>query len=66
MENNLTERHYPLIDRGTLKITQIICMGFIGLIFVGGISLLFGFLVDWSWNVLIPELFWQAFGTGIQ
>lgn len=66
MENNLIERRFPFIDRGALKITQIICIGFIGFIFVGIMSLLFGFLLDWVWNVLMPELFGLAFVMVIQ
>jgi hypothetical protein len=69
MENNLTERRYPSSDGRVGKVLRIIGMVFVGVIFAVLFALVFGFLVKWLWNVLMPELFglpqityWQAFG----
>lgn len=69
MEENVFERHYPSPDGRTRKILRIIGMVCVGVIFAVLFALVFGFLVKWLWNVLMPELFglpqityWQAFG----
>ena len=72
MENNLIERRYQSSDSRARKILRIIGMVFVGLIFAVLFALVFGFLVKWLWNFLMPELFgikqityWQAFGMVI-
>ena len=69
MENKLMERLYHSSDSRTRKFLRIIGMVFVGVIFAILFALVFGFLVKWLWNVLMPELFgltqityWQAFG----
>ena len=69
MENHLTERHYRSSDGRGMKVLRIIGMVFVGVIFAVLFALVFGFLVKWLWNILMPELFgltqityWQAFG----
>jgi hypothetical protein len=69
MENNLMGRHYHSSNGRAMKILKIIGMVFVGVIFAVLFALVFGFLVKWLWNVLMPELFgltqityWQAFG----
>lgn len=69
MENNLTERHYRSSDGRSRKVLRIIGMVFVGVIFALLFALVFGFVVKWLWNFLMPELFgikqityWQAFG----
>jgi hypothetical protein len=54
---------------GPKKILAIIGMVIGGLIFAAGMALIFGFVVMWLWNWLMPELFglgkitfWQAWG----
>ena len=69
MENGFIERRYPSpVGRGR-KVLRIIGMVFVGVIFAVLFALVFGFLVKWLWNVLMPGLFgvpqityWQAFG----
>jgi len=72
MENNLVERRFRSSDGRARKILRIIGMVFVGLIFAVLFALVFGFLVKWLWNFLMPELFgikqityWQAFGMVI-
>ncbi len=72
MENNLIERRFRSSDGRAGKILRIIGMVFVGLIFAVLFALVFGFLVMWLWNFLMPELFgikqityWQAFGMVI-
>ncbi len=72
MENNLVERHFRSSNGRARKILRIIGMVFVGLIFAILFALVFGFLVKWLWNFLMPELFgikqityWQAFGMVI-
>lgn len=52
-----------------IKAIRIIGWGVIGLAFVALFALVFGLLVKWLWNMLMPGLFglkeityWQAFG----
>jgi hypothetical protein len=69
MENGYIERRYTSpVGRGR-KVLRIIGMVFVGVIFAVLFALVFGFLVKWLWNVLMPGLFgvpqityWQAFG----
>ncbi len=51
------------------KVMHIIGMVFVGLIFTALFALIFGFVVMWLWNWLMPAIFglgaitfWQAFG----
>ncbi len=51
------------------KVLRIIGMAFMGVVFAAGFALVFGLLVMWLWNWLMPALFglgeityWQAFG----
>ncbi|HZX11664.1 MAG TPA: hypothetical protein VFG01_12030 [Acidobacteriota bacterium] len=51
------------------KVLRIIGMVFMGVLFAAGFALVFGLLVMWLWNWLMPALFglgeityWQAFG----
>ena len=69
METHITENHHHSPDNRTRKILRIIGMVFLGVIFAILFALVFGFLVKWLWNALMPELFgltqityWQAFG----
>ncbi|MBW1803712.1 MAG: hypothetical protein JRJ85_23640 [Deltaproteobacteria bacterium] len=72
MENNFKEKNeYPPESR-TRRVLRIIGMVFVGLVFVVLFALVFGFLVKWLWNALMPDLFglkaityWQAFGMVI-
>ena len=55
--------------KGWKKIGAIIGMAFLGIIFAAGMGLLFGFVVMWLWNWLMPSIFglgeitfWQAWG----
>jgi len=57
------------IPHGGSKFLRIIGMVFVGVLFAAGFALVFGFLVMWLWNWLMPALFglgkityWQAFG----
>jgi len=52
------------------KVLRIIGMAFMGVVFAAGFALVFGLLVMWLWNWLMPALFglreityWQAFGV---
>jgi hypothetical protein len=54
---------------GWKKIGAIIGMAIMGIIFAGAMGLLFGFVVMWLWNWLMPSIFglgaitfWQAWG----
>jgi hypothetical protein len=62
-----TEDYYPS-DGRCRKVLRIIGMVFVGVIFAVLFALVFGFLVKWLWNFLMPDLFgigqityWQAF-----
>ncbi|MFZ5517423.1 MAG: hypothetical protein ACOY90_12330 [Candidatus Zhuqueibacterota bacterium] len=53
----------------TKSIFAIIGMVILGVIFAAGMALLFGFIVMWLWNWLMPDIFglttitfWQAWG----
>ena len=53
-------------------IRRIFGWAIIGLMFVGLFGLLFGFIIKWLWNMLMPAIFglgtitfWQAFGLVI-
>lgn len=67
MENNYqyTRRHYS--GRFTPRIGRVFGWAFIGLIFVCLFALVFGFIIKWLWNMLMPAVFglgaitfWQA------
>ena len=69
MENGYNERRYASPDGRGRKVLRIIGMVFVGVIFAVLFALVFGFLVKWLWNVLMPGLFGvpqitylQAFG----
>ena len=72
MENNLSEKNDYSSESRTRRVLRIIGMVFVGLVFVVLFALVFGFLVKWLWNFLMPDLFglkaityWQAFGMVI-
>lgn len=72
MKNNVISRCYHSSDSRAGKVLRIIGMVFVGLIFAVLFALIFGFLVKWLWNFLMPELFgltqityWQAFSMVI-
>lgn len=61
-------RHFKNL-RGPKRILAIIGMAIGGVIIAAGMALLFGLVVLWLWNWLMPELFglpvitfWQAWG----
>lgn len=67
MENNnqYSSRHYS--RRITLRIGRVFGWAFIGLVFVCLFALVFGFVIKWLWNMLMPAVFglgaitfWQA------
>ena len=69
MENGFMERRYGSPDGRGRKVLRIIGMVFVGVIFAVLFALVFGLLVKWLWNVLMPGLFGmpqitylQAFG----
>ena len=69
MENSTMERHYRSSDGRAMKVLRIIGMVFLGVTFALLFALVFGFLVKWIWNFLMPDIFglkqityWQAFG----
>ena len=70
MDNGFIERRYR--SSNGRKVLRIIGMVFVGVIFAVLFALVFGLLVKWLWNVLMPGLFgvpqityWQAFGIVI-
>ncbi len=72
MENHLNEKDSYRSESRAKKVLRIIGMVFVGLIFAVLFALVFGFLVKWLWNFLMPGLFglkqityWQAFGMVI-
>ena len=72
MENNLTEKNDYFSNGRTRRVLRIIGMVFVGVLFAVLFALVFGFLVKWLWNILMPDLFglkainyWQAFGMVI-
>jgi len=72
MENDFMAKPYFSSDNRTGKALRIIGMVFVGLVFAVLFALVFGFLVKWIWNLLMPGLFglsaisyWQAFGLVI-
>ncbi|MBN1274645.1 MAG: hypothetical protein JXB26_20480 [Candidatus Aminicenantes bacterium] len=61
-------------ERRGVKVLRIIGMTFVGVIFAAIFALVFGFLVKWLWNAIMPAVFgpgvgtityWQAFGIVI-
>lgn len=66
MENEFTIRHYPSFDKGVRKAIPTFFALSVGLIGIGFGSLLLGALVDWLWNVMMPEFFWWSFSLVIQ
>ena len=72
MENNVKDNNEYSPESRTRRVLRIIGMVFVGLVFVVLFALVFGFLVKWLWNFLMPDLFglkaityWQAFGMVI-
>ncbi len=68
MENHWIDENGKNLDSRAMKAFRIIGMVFVGLIFAALFALVFGFLVKWLWNFLMPDLFglkeityWQAF-----
>ena len=72
MENHNNEKNDYRFDNRARKVLRIIGMVFVGLIFAVLFALVFGFIVKWLWNFLMPGLFglkqityWQAFAIVI-
>ncbi|MBN1847837.1 MAG: hypothetical protein JW932_04560 [Deltaproteobacteria bacterium] len=68
MENQINKTDYYSSNSRSGKVFRIIGMVFVGVIFAVLFALVFGFLVKWLWNFLMPGLFglaqityWQAF-----
>ena len=72
MANNAQEKRKPF-SKGTIsQLAHIIGWIVIGLAFAGLFALVFGYVVKWVWNMLMPAVFglsqitfWQAFGIVI-
>jgi hypothetical protein len=72
MEGNAQKKRQRFSNGFIYKVIHIIGWVFIGLGFAALFALVFGFVVKWVWNMLMPELFglsaitfWQAFGIVI-
>jgi hypothetical protein len=68
MENQTNKTDYYSSNSRSRKVLRIIGMVFVGVIFAVLFALVFGFVVKWLWNFLMPDLFglaqityWQAF-----
>lgn len=64
--------HADPSQRRGVKVLRIIGMTFVGVIFAALFALVFGFLVKWLWNFIMPAVFglgtityWQAFAIVI-
>jgi hypothetical protein len=57
MENQINKNECCSSGEHCRKIVRIIGMVFVGVIFAGLFALVFGFLVKWLWNYLMPDLF---------
>ena len=72
MANNAQEKRKPF-SKGTIsQLAHIIGWIVIGLAFAGLFALVFGYVVKWVWNMLMPAIFglgqitfWQAVGIVI-
>ena len=72
MANNAQEKRQPF-SKGTIsQLAHIIGWILIGLAFAGLFALVFGYVVKWVWNMLMPAIFglgqitfWQAVGIVI-
>ncbi len=69
MERNAEDKRDRFSGGTIFKAFRIVGWGIVGLAFAGLFALIFGFLVKWIWNMLMPGLFglsditfWQAFG----
>jgi hypothetical protein len=72
MQSNAQEKRKPFSNEIISRVTHIIGWVIIGLGFVGLFALVFGAVVKWVWNMLMPAVFglseitfWQAFGIVI-
>jgi hypothetical protein len=72
MESNAQEKRKPFSKGIIPQAAHIIGWVIIGLGFVGLFALVFGVVVEWVWNMLMPAVFglseitfWQAFGIVI-
>jgi hypothetical protein len=72
MESNTREKRKPSFKGISSQLAHIIGWVIIGLGFAGLFALVFGFVVKWIWNMLMPAVFglseitfWQAFGIVI-
>ena len=72
MENQINEKNYDTSNNRAKKVLRIIGMVFVGVIFAILFAFVFGLLVKWLWNFLMPGLFglnqityWQAFAMVI-
>jgi hypothetical protein len=72
MESNAREKGKPFFKGKISQLAHIIGWVSVGLGFAGLFALVFGFVVKWIWNMLMPAVFglseitfWQAFGMVI-
>jgi hypothetical protein len=72
MESNAQEKRKPFSGGIISRLVHIIGWLIIGLGFAALFALVFGFVVKWIWNMLMPAVFglgeisfWQAFGIVI-
>ena len=72
MESNAQEKRKPFTGGIISRLVHIIGWLIIGLGFAALFALVFGFVVKWIWNMLMPAVFglgeitfWQAFGIVI-
>jgi hypothetical protein len=72
MESNAQKKRKPFSRGINSQLAHIIGWVFMGLGFAGLFALVFGFVVKWVWNMLMPAVFglseitfWQAFGIVI-
>jgi hypothetical protein len=69
MEQNNRSEYAPPRPRRRWTIIRVVGLAVIGVAFAALMALIFGFLVKWLWNWLMPDIFglapisyWQAFG----
>jgi hypothetical protein len=72
MESNAQQKRKPFSKGMISRLAHIIGWAIIGLGFAGLFALVFGYVVKWVWNMLMPAVFglneitfWQAFGIVI-
>ena len=72
MENDRFEQYPYRAPNTGEKVVRLMGLAFIGIMFAALFALVFGLLVKWLWNGLMPDIFglgpityWQAFGLVI-